>query len=117
MKQKASGGRAGRPDSRPAILELIDRSEIMKKVLSTVFAVALATAAVAAFAEDDEAMDVAPNAKNVIVSTPATGPVTYDTDEAMSVAPNASAVITPSPAGPPAKNDDESMGVAPNTLH
>jgi hypothetical protein len=89
----------------------------MKKVLSTVFAVALATAAVAAFAEDDEAMDVAPNAKNVVVSQPPTGAVSYDTDEAMAVAPNASAVITPSPAGAPPKNDDEAMDVAPNAQH
>jgi hypothetical protein len=65
----------------------------MKKLLSTAFAIALATTAVAAFADDDEAMDVAPNAKNVVISQPPSGPVTYDTDEAMAVAPNAAIVI------------------------
>jgi hypothetical protein len=65
----------------------------MKKLLSTVFAVALATTAVAAFAEEDEAMDVAPNAKNVIVSPAPSGPVRYDTDEAMDVAPNGAITI------------------------
>jgi hypothetical protein len=89
----------------------------MKKVLSTVFAVALATAAVAAFADDDEAMDVAPNAKNVVISQPPTGPVTYDNDEAMAVAPNANTAFTPSPPGAAPKNEDEALDVAPNAQH
>jgi hypothetical protein len=86
----------------------------MKKLLSTVCAIALTTAGGVAFAAGDEAEDIAPNALMVIVSTPSTAPVRYDTDESMDVAPNATAAITPSPAGAPPRNEDEAMDVAPN---
>lgn len=62
----------------------------MKKLLSTVFAVAITTAAGAALAEEDEALRIAPNAQVVITSTAPTGPAVYDRDDdAMKVAPNA----------------------------
>lgn len=59
----------------------------MKKLLSTLFAIAFAAAAGAAFAEEDEAMAVAPNAQRVIVTQPGAAP--QERDEAMDVAPNA----------------------------
>jgi len=66
----------------------------MKKLLFALFAVSIAAAGGVAIAEEDEALTVAPNALQTIVSTPATGPVVYDRDdEAMQVAPNASMAI------------------------
>ena len=65
----------------------------MKKLLSIIIAASMTAAAGFAFAEEDEAMDVAPNAKLNIVSSAPTGPVRYDQDEAMDVAPNATLVI------------------------
>jgi len=65
----------------------------MKKLLSTVIAIVMTAAAGVALAEEDEAMNVAPNAKLVIISTPATGPTVYDYDESMAVAPNAQLMI------------------------
>lgn len=65
----------------------------MKKLLSTMIAIAMITATGVAFAEEDEAMDVAPNAKLNIISSAPTGPVRYDQDEAMDVAPNATLMI------------------------
>lgn len=63
----------------------------MKKLLITVFAIAMTSAVGVAFAEEDEAMTVAPNALRTITSTPGpTGPAVYDRDdESMDVAPNA----------------------------
>jgi hypothetical protein len=63
----------------------------MKKVLSTVIAIAFASAVGVAFAEEeDEALTIAPNALRTVTSTAPTGPVVYDRDdEAMRVAPNA----------------------------
>jgi hypothetical protein len=63
----------------------------MKKVLSTLIAVAFATAFGVAFADDeDEALNIAPNAQHVVTSSAPTGPVVYDRDDdAMNVAPNA----------------------------
>lgn len=63
----------------------------MKKLLSTMIAVALATAAGVALAdEEDEALSIAPNAQRVVVATPPAGPVVYDADDtAVLVAPNA----------------------------
>jgi hypothetical protein len=65
----------------------------MKTLVSTMIAIAMTAAAGVAFAEEDEAMDVAPNAKLVVISSAPTGPVRYDQDEAMDVAPNASLVV------------------------
>jgi hypothetical protein len=61
----------------------------MKTLVSTMIAIAMTAAAGVAFAEEDEAMDVAPNAKLVIISSAPTGPARYDQDEAMDVAPAA----------------------------
>lgn len=62
----------------------------MKKLLSTMIAIGLTSAAGAALAEEDEALLIAPNAQVVIVSTAPTGPAVYDRDDdAMKVAPNA----------------------------
>ena len=67
----------------------------MKKLLFAVIAASLAAAGGVAFAEEeDEALTIAPNALQTIVSTPASCPAVYDRDdEAMQVAPNASMVI------------------------
>ena len=66
----------------------------MKKLLSTVCAIALTTAGGVALAAGDEAEDIAPNAQQTIVSSPATGQASYDpSDDAMQVAPNATMVI------------------------
>lgn len=66
----------------------------MKKLLFAVIAASLAAAGGVAFAEEDEALTIAPNALQTIVSTPPTGPVVYDRDDdAMNVAPNAQMVI------------------------
>ncbi len=66
----------------------------MKKLLFAVIAASLAAAGGVAIAEEDEALTIAPNALQTIVSTPATGPVVYDRDDdAMKVAPNAQVEI------------------------
>jgi hypothetical protein len=67
----------------------------MKKLLSTMIALAFVSAAGVALAEEeDEALLIAPNAQQVITSTPATGPVVYDRDDdAVKVAPNATMEI------------------------
>ena len=62
----------------------------MKKLVSAVFAVALAAAAGVAFADDDEGAKVAPNALRTIESnTPAQMPNDTANDEGAKVAPNA----------------------------
>ncbi len=61
----------------------------MKKLISAVFAVAVTAAAGAAFAQEDPALTVAPNALRTIESnTPAQMPNDTANDEAGKVAPN-----------------------------
>jgi len=62
----------------------------MKKLVSAVFAVAVAAAGGAAFAQEDPALTVAPNALRTIESnTPAQMPNDTAGDAALRVAPNA----------------------------
>ena len=69
----------------------------MKKLVSAVFAVALAAAAGVAFADDDEGAKVAPNALRTIESnTPAQMPNDTAGDPALRVAPNAQQTYTSS---------------------
>ena len=66
----------------------------MKKLVSAVFAVAVAAAAGAAFAQEDPALTVAPNALRTIESnTPAAMPNDTAGDPALRVAPNAQQTV------------------------
>lgn len=70
----------------------------MKKLLSTMFAVSLATAAGATFANaldpDDDATDFMPNASIVITSTAPTRAAAYDADDdATNFMPNAGSEV------------------------
>jgi hypothetical protein len=67
----------------------------MKKLISAVFAATMAAGAVAAFAQEDDALRVAPNALRTIESnTPAQMPNDTAGDPALRVAPNAQQTYT-----------------------